>query len=68
MIRDRWLTRTQWERKLRGLGAEPLAGKGVLNSAEWWKMAGRPPFTVPVEEDGRADFWAIQKLCKSLGE
>jgi hypothetical protein len=59
----RWLTRAQWERKLRRHGFQPLEGKGSLNTAEWWRRPGEFPVTVPVEPDGRADFWAIQKLC-----
>lgn len=64
----RFLRRAQWEERLRKLGAEPLAGKGKLNSAEWWRIPGQPPFTVPIEdESGKADFWAIQKLAAQLG-
>ncbi|MEO8927305.1 MAG: hypothetical protein ABI306_09090 [Caulobacteraceae bacterium] len=63
----RFLSRSQWEKKLKGLGAAPLAGLTPLNTAEWWRIPGRPPFTVPIEGDGRADFWAIQKLCEQIG-
>lgn len=51
---------------MKGIGAEPLKGKGKLNTAEWWRIPGNPPFTVPVEDDGTAEFWAIQKLCEDL--
>lgn len=67
MIGHKFLSRPQWEEKLRNIGAEPLPGKGSLNSAEWWRLPGKPPFTVPVEDDGRCEFWAIQKLCKDHG-
>lgn len=66
MIRDRFLTRAEWEERLRGIGAEPLEGKGQLNTAEWWRFDGKI-FTVPVEdESGRCDFWAVQILCEQL--
>lgn len=69
MIRDRFLERTEWEAKLRRWRCEPLAGKTRLNTAEWWKGPHGYPFTVPIEdEDGRCDFWAIQKLCEQYGE
>ena len=68
MIRSRWLSRAQWEKKLRQIGAEPLVGTGRLNTAEWWKRPNKPPFTVPVEDDGRADFWAIDRLCKQQSD
>lgn len=64
----RFLSRSQWEKILRGVGAQPLQGKGALNSAEWWHVPGKPPFTVPIEDEtGRCDFWAIQKLREQLG-
>ncbi|QRE74156.1 hypothetical protein [Methylobacterium aquaticum] len=64
MIRSPWLERSEWEAKLRRNGCEPLPGKGRLNTAEWWHRPGKgPPFTVPVEEDGHSDFWAIQRIC-----
>ena len=66
MIRDRFLRRDQWEKRLREIGAEPLEGKGGLNTAEWWHLPVGAPFTVPVEHDGRCDFWALQKLCEDL--
>ena len=53
MIRSRWLERSEWEAKLRRNGCEPLPGKG-------------PPFTVPVEDDGRSDFWAVQRICDAF--
>lgn len=62
----RFLSRRQWEAKLRAAGAEPLEGKTALNTAEWWRVPKRPPFVVPVEDDGRAEFWAIQKLLSQL--
>jgi hypothetical protein len=62
MLRGRFLSRPQWEKKLKGIGAEPLEGLTPLNSSVWWRVPGRSPFTVPVELDGRAEFWAIQKI------
>ncbi len=48
-------------------GCEPLPGKGRLNTAEWWCRPSKgPPFTVPVEEDGRSDFRAIQRICDAF--
>lgn len=67
MLRDRFLSRSQWEKKLRKVGAQPLEGKGKLNTAEWWHLPKGAPFTVPVEDEtGRADFWAIKTLCDQL--
>lgn len=62
MLRDRFLSRPQWEKKLRGIGAEPLEGRTVLNNAEWWRAPGRYPFSISTEPDGRAEFWTIQKI------
>lgn len=64
----RFLPRPQWEEKLKSLGAQPLAGKGRLNTAEWWRVAGSVPFTVPVEADGTCDYWALQRICQRLGD
>ena len=52
---------------LRELGAEPLAGKTPLNTAEWWRRPDKPPFTVPVENDGRCDFWAFRRIYEAQG-
>lgn len=67
MLRGRFLDRPTWERMLRELGAEPLAGTTPLNTAEWWRSPGRPPFTVPVEDDGRCDFWAFRRIYEAQG-
>jgi hypothetical protein len=67
MIPGRFLSRQAWQAKLRRWHCEPLAGKGRLNTAEWWIGPDRRPFTVPVENDGRCDFWAIQKICREFG-
>lgn len=41
------------ERKLREISAEPLINATSLNTAaEWWRVPGRFPFTVPIELDG----------------
>lgn len=68
MISGRFLTRMQWERKLLRWGCCRLEGKGRLNTAEWWRGAnGGYPFTVPVNDDGTCDYWAIWKLCEQFG-
>jgi hypothetical protein len=63
----RFLSRAQWEAKLRALGAEPLPGKTKLNTAEWWRVPAQPPFTLASETNGDLDFWAFQRLCQLLG-
>ena len=67
MLRGRFLERPVWEPMLRSLGAEPLAGLTPLNTAEWWRRPGKPPFTVPVEDDGRCDFWAFRRVYEAQG-
>ena len=64
---DPFLLRYQWERKLRSWGCEPLQGLGRLNTAEWWK-GPRGVFTVPVEDNGSCEFWAIKQLAEWYGE
>ena len=67
MIAERLLPRHLWEAKLRRWGCEPLAGKGPLNTAEWW-TGPKGPFTVPIEgADDRCEFWALQKICRLHG-
>ena len=66
MIAVRFLHRDEWEIRLRDYGCEPLEGKGRLNTAEWWRMPWGTPFTVPIEEDGRCDEWAIHKLILDI--
>ena len=69
MIRGRFLSRVEWEAKLRRWGCAPLDGKGPLNTAEWWLGPTKHPFTVPIEGDEDAcDFWAIQHLCRQFGD
>ena len=63
----RFVPRSQWEKKLLDLGARPLPGIGPLNTAEWWRVPGRTPFTVPVEADGACEFWALQKIIQQQG-
>lgn len=67
MLRGRFLERAVWERMLRNIGAEPLPGVGNLNTAEWWRRPGMPPFTVPVEDGGRCDFWAFRRIYEAQG-
>ena len=66
MIGRKFLSRPQWEKKLRSIGAVPLEGKGELNTAEWWRLPNKPPFTVPREDDGTCELWAIKRLCREL--
>jgi hypothetical protein len=67
MISVRFLHREEWEAKLRGYGCKPLEGKGRLNTAELWQMPwGGYPFTVPIEDDGRCDEWAIRRLIADI--
>jgi hypothetical protein len=68
MIAVRFLHRPEWEAKLRRYGCKPLPGKTPLNTAEWWQMPwGRqPPFTVPIEADGRCDEAAIQRIILDM--
>jgi len=63
----RFLARSEWEPKLRAIGAEPMAGKTPLNTAEWWRRPGHPPFTVPIERDGQCDFWAFRRIYEAQG-
>ena len=67
MVLGRYLSRPQWEKILKAAGAEPAPYLGKLGSAEWWRLPGKFPFTVPVEDGGKAEFWAIQKLSEALG-
>jgi len=54
LISLRFLPREEWEAELRFYGCRPLAGKGALNTAEFWQTPWHTyPFTVPVEDDGR---------------
>lgn len=64
MIANRFLSRPQWESKLRKAGAIPLEGAGPLNTAEWWRVPGKSPFTVPIEDDQSCEFWALQRICR----
>lgn len=61
MLADKYLSRDVWEAKLRRYGCKPYDGDPRLATAEWWIAPGGL-FTVPVEQDGRCEFWAIQKL------
>ena len=68
MIASRFLSREEWEKKLRSWGCTPLQGKTSLNTAEWWKGPKGYPFTVPVEgDDDACEFWALQKICIAHG-
>jgi hypothetical protein len=64
---DKYITRPQWEAKLRRHGCEPLEGKGELNTAEWWKSPKGAPFTVPIEDNGNCEFWALHRICQKHG-
>lgn len=60
------LPRSVWEGKLRRWACRPMDGKGRLNTAEWW-IGKNGPFTVPIDEDGTCEFWALQMICKANG-
>jgi hypothetical protein len=66
LLPDRFLSREKWEAKLRRNGCNPLGGKPKLATAEWWLGPGNTPFIVPVEGDGRCEFWAIDRLVKTF--
>jgi len=66
MIANRLLSRSEWEAKLRRWGCAPLDGAGPLNTAEWWR-GPKYPFTVPVDDEGYCEFWAIKRLCDDFG-
>jgi hypothetical protein len=66
MIAVRFLHREEWEPRLRRHGYKPLDGKGPLNTADWWITPSGRVFTVPCEEGGRCDEWAINKLILDL--
>jgi hypothetical protein len=69
VIANRLLSRNDWETKLRHWGCQPLEGKGLLNTAEWWIGPDRTrgPFTVPIEGDEQCEFWALQRICRDYG-
>ena len=67
MIRSRWLERNAWEAQLRTLGAEPLHGVTERNTGEWWKRPKGRPFPVPIDDQGRCDFWAFRRLYVEQG-
>ncbi len=67
MIRSRFLARPEWEPLPRKMDAEPLEGRTPLNVGEWWKVAGKYPFVVPVRPDGSCEFRAIQKIRDQQG-
>jgi hypothetical protein len=52
------------------MGCEPLAGKGNLNTAEWWRYPWPPrlPFTVPVDDQGYADVWGFQLILANIAK
>ena len=62
-----FLTREEWEAALRDYGCKPLEGKGRLNTAEWWQMPwGGYLFTVPVDDEGRCERWALNRLIADI--
>ncbi len=57
----------EWKEALRDYGCKPLEGKGPLNTAEWWQMPwGGYPFIVPVDDEGRCDRWAPNRLIADI--
>jgi hypothetical protein len=62
----RW-SRERWEAALYRLGCKPCEGLTSLNTAEWWQYPwGGYPFTVPVDEDGYADYWAFEHILAGM--
>ena len=62
----RW-SRERWEAELRRYGCEPLDGLTHLNTAEWWKWPwDSTPFSVPVDPDGYADYWAFERILSDM--
>jgi hypothetical protein len=68
MTAVRLISRADAIAKLRSYGCKPVAGKGRLNTADWWQWpwAG-VPFTLPFEADV-VDQWALQKLLADMAE
>lgn len=67
MLGSRFLSRPQWEKKLTDIGAQRVQTGTFINTAEWWRCGDGLPFTVPVEDDGSCEFWAIQRILKDQG-
>jgi hypothetical protein len=67
MALGKFLPRPKWEKMLRELGAEPDVTLPAISGAEWWRRPGQLPFTVPVEDGGESEFWAIQKTLEAQG-
>lgn len=66
---EKFLPRATWEAKLRRRGCKPLEGAGKLNTAEFWQGPNRGyPLSVPVEDDGTCEFWALQRVCDDLSK
>ena len=54
--------------RLRSYGCKPLAGKGRLNTAEWWQWPwGGAPFLLPFDGDV-VDEWALQRLIADMAK
>jgi hypothetical protein len=67
MIRARLLERTEWEARLRALGAERLENVVSMHATEVWIRRGSDPFTVPADKQGRCDYWAFRKIYVEQG-
>lgn len=68
MIAPRLIPREEWEIQLRQLNCQRVFGKhvGVLESAEVWENEHKRWFTVPVEENGSVDKWALDRLLQQI--
>lgn len=63
----RHIPRNTWEGTLRSYGCRPAEGLTALNTAEWWRWPwGGFPFTVPIDDDGYVDEWALTKLIAEM--
>ncbi len=67
MISARIIGRDVWEKTLIGYGCYPQPGLTPLNTAEWWRWPfPGAPFTVPADEDGNMDHWALQRIIADM--
>jgi hypothetical protein len=66
----RLFARSEWEPILCDFGAQPLEGKGRLNTAEWWRAPWGVPFVVPIDESGccleEDIFWLAASVVRTM--
>jgi hypothetical protein len=66
MIAPRFLSRAEWESRLRYYKCKKVTGLGRLNTGEWWRARWNFLFTIPIEDDGRCHEGEFQKLIIDL--